>query len=311
MPMEGAPPIIPRLLLLHFSPTGLPNRNPVHPVEIFSKWNQTGVFQTRPVRCINSWLRGAGIAPASSLSVAWTWTTGPNSWFSCWTLDSLCPLSISLRILRPSSLCLTGKRYCPLNYFPSVFLSLSCCIVAFNALFWRTGGKPPTGKWSTHLFWFHLFIYSTVQERSHQMPENFSQYFCPTFVNVFWVWLSNLTFWRTALLSTEPMTSPVAEYHLWGSLMSQTVKNPPAIRENWVQFLSREDPLEESVATHSSILAWRMFLDQGAWWATVFLGVARVWHDWATNHNAGHTELHRTVSSSALNVCFPLLRTEP
>ena len=34
---------------------------------------------------------------------------------------------------------------------------------------------------ATHLFWFHLFIYSTVQERSHQMPENFSQYFCPTF----------------------------------------------------------------------------------------------------------------------------------
>ena len=36
------------------------------------------------------------------------------------------------------------------------------------------------------------------------------------------------------------------------------VKNPPAIWETWVQSLSWEDPLEEGVATHSSILAWRI-----------------------------------------------------
>ena len=35
------------------------------------------------------------------------------------------------------------------------------------------------------------------------------------------------------------------------------VKNPPAIRETWVQSLGWEDPLEEGMATHSSILAWR------------------------------------------------------
>ena len=35
------------------------------------------------------------------------------------------------------------------------------------------------------------------------------------------------------------------------------IKNPPAIRETWVQSLDQEDPLEEGVATHSSILAWR------------------------------------------------------
>ena len=39
------------------------------------------------------------------------------------------------------------------------------------------------------------------------------------------------------------------------SLMSRRVKNLPAIQENWVQFLGREDPLEESMATHSSSLA--------------------------------------------------------
>ena len=36
------------------------------------------------------------------------------------------------------------------------------------------------------------------------------------------------------------------------------VKNPPAIQETWVQSLSQEDPLEEEMATHSSILAWEI-----------------------------------------------------
>ena len=41
-------------------------------------------------------------------------------------------------------------------------------------------------------------------------------------------------------------------------LVAQTVKNPPAMRETWVQSLSREDPLEERMVTHSSILPWRI-----------------------------------------------------
>ena len=44
----------------------------------------------------------------------------------------------------------------------------------------------------------------------------------------------------------------------WASLVAQLVKNPPAMRETWVQFLGREDPLEKGKATHSSILAWRI-----------------------------------------------------
>ena len=46
------------------------------------------------------------------------------------------------------------------------------------------------------------------------------------------------------------------------------------MRETWVRSLGREDPLEKEMATHSSILAWRM--DGGAWWATVH-GVAKSW----------------------------------
>ena len=41
----------------------------------------------------------------------------------------------------------------------------------------------------------------------------------------------------------------------WASLVAQRVKNPPEMREMWVQSLGWEDPLEEGVATHSSILA--------------------------------------------------------
>ena len=42
------------------------------------------------------------------------------------------------------------------------------------------------------------------------------------------------------------------------SLVAQTVKNPPAMRETWVLSLGYRDPLEEGMATHSSILAWRI-----------------------------------------------------
>ena len=40
--------------------------------------------------------------------------------------------------------------------------------------------------------------------------------------------------------------------------MAQTVKNLPAMQETWVSLLGWEDPLEEVMATHSSILAWRI-----------------------------------------------------
>ena len=45
---------------------------------------------------------------------------------------------------------------------------------------------------------------------------------------------------------------------LRASLIAQLVKNPPAMQETLVQSLSWEDPLEEGMATHSSILAWRI-----------------------------------------------------
>ena len=55
--------------------------------------------------------------------------------------------------------------------------------------------------------------------------------------------------------------------------MFQTVKNLSTMLETWVRSPGWEDPLEEGMATHSSILAWRIPMDRGAWRATVH-GVA-------------------------------------
>ena len=56
------------------------------------------------------------------------------------------------------------------------------------------------------------------------------------------------------------------------------VKNPPTMQETWVQSLGQEYPLEEGMATHSSILAWRIPMDRGAWRAMAH-GVGKSGHD--------------------------------
>ena len=58
------------------------------------------------------------------------------------------------------------------------------------------------------------------------------------------------------------------------SLVAQMVQNLPAMQETWVGSLGQEDPLEKSIAIHSSILAWRIPMDRGVWRATVH-GIAK------------------------------------
>ena len=60
---------------------------------------------------------------------------------------------------------------------------------------------------------------------------------------------------------------------MWVSLVTQPVRNPPAMCETWVRSLGWEDPLEEGMATHSSILDWGIPMDRGAWRATVHVVV--------------------------------------
>ena len=68
------------------------------------------------------------------------------------------------------------------------------------------------------------------------------------------------------------------------------VKNLPAMRKTWVQSLGWEDPLEEGMATHSSILDWRISMDRGAWRALVH-GVVKSW-----TRLSDFTSLHTEVT---------------
>ena len=64
-------------------------------------------------------------------------------------------------------------------------------------------------------------------------------------------WLDNIT-------DCMDMNVNKLQEIVWTSLVSQMVKNLPAIQETQVQSLGQEDPLEKGMATHSSILAWRI-----------------------------------------------------
>ena len=69
---------------------------------------------------------------------------------------------------------------------------------------------------------------------------------------------------------------------LWASPVAQMVKNLPAIQETEAQFLGQEEPLEEELATHFSILACRIPWTEKPG-GLQFLGLQRVGHDWETN----------------------------
>ena len=70
--------------------------------------------------------------------------------------------------------------------------------------------------------------------------------------------------------------------------MAHTVKNLPAVLETWVQSLGWEGSLEDGLATHSSILAWRTPVDRGAWQATV-QGVTKSRAQLGDKHKMGRT----------------------
>ena len=76
-------------------------------------------------------------------------------------------------------------------------------------------------------------------------------------------------------------------------LVVQTVKNLPVVQETQVQSLDRNDPLQEEMATHSSILAWRI-----QW--TEQHGLQRTGHDWMIN------TFTFSLSPKRLSTYFPL-----
>ena len=87
-------------------------------------------------------------------------------------------------------------------------------------------------------------------------------------------WLSQLCIFKLAQLTSVNSVY----WRVRASPVAQTVKNPPAMWDTWVQSLDWEDPLEEGMETHSSILAWRIPMDREAWWASS-MGSQRVRHN--------------------------------
>ena len=65
-----------------------------------------------------------------------------------------------------------------------------------------------------------------------------------------------LLYWIEGLEWSSPINPPPPKK--WASLVTQLVKNLPAMQESWVQSRGWEDPLKKEKATHSSILAWRI-----------------------------------------------------
>ena len=74
--------------------------------------------------------------------------------------------------------------------------------------------------------------------------------------------------------------------YIWASQVAQWVKNPPAMQETqetWVQSLGQEDPLEEGMATHSSIISWRIpWTEEPGGLQPI--GLQGIRHDWACTH---------------------------
>ena len=102
---------------------------------------------------------------------------------------------------------------------------------------------------------------------------------------------------------------------LQASLVDQMGKNLPATQETWVRSLDQQDPLTEVMATHSSIIAWRISWTEepGRLWS---LGLQRERQDWATNTFTFHlkrgfwkfyTSMFLYEANNWLNVLYEFL----
>ena len=79
----------------------------------------------------------------------------------------------------------------------------------------------------------------------------------------------------------------------WASLVAQMIENLPETQETQVQSLGREDPLEKEMATHSSILAWRISREPGRLQS---IGLQRFRHIVHTTYPNQSTDLMQALS---------------
>ena len=120
-----------------------------------------------------------------------------------------------------------------------------------------------------------------------------------------------LLHWQAGSLPFAPPGKPMSNHYMQlcgrhkAFPVAQMIKNLPAMQENWVRSLGQEDPLEKEVATHSSILAWRVpwTEERGG---LPSMGSQRVRRDWATNsffcggHSSTCFDRHTSFSRTPL-----------
>ena len=89
--------------------------------------------------------------------------------------------------------------------------------------------------------------------------------------------------------------------------LAQSVKNLPAVQETWVQSLGWEDTLEKEMATHYSILAWKISRTQEPG-GLQSMGLQRVGHDWATNTYLNTLTEFKIGAKNRNNQCYMISR---
>ena len=88
---------------------------------------------------------------------------------------------------------------------------------------------------------------------------------------------------RRNLMGYSPWVAKSWTWLMWASLVAKPVKNPPAMQETQVWSLDQEDPLEKWMATHFSVLSWRIpWTEKPS--RPQSMGSQGVGHDWATKH---------------------------
>ena len=93
-------------------------------------------------------------------------------------------------------------------------------------------------------------------------------------------------------------------YHLlWASLVTEMVKNLPAMQETWVQSLDWEDPLEKGTAAHSSVLAFKIPWTERPG-RLQFMGSQRVRHDWSDLAQIGVLRWEKKAFGSWKETCY-------
>ena len=106
------------------------------------------------------------------------------------------------------------------------------------------------------------------------------------------------TRWQSLVVPRQPCCFPLSilKEGRGASLVAQTVQNLPAIQETWIQSLDREHPVKKGMATHSSILAWRIPWTKKSG-GLQFMGSQRVRHNWMNYHRHIHSKNYMRYST--------------